>query len=86
MPLKLHIPQRGTFAVADLAEASAKYSDIRDASGEGASTFSFGKIYDGRKCVGHVSYNGRIWRDDPCARNLDWRNPAQPIYDNRSAA
>jgi hypothetical protein len=54
--LILRIGRRHRLEVTSLAEASRIYGELRDDSGEGASTFP-----DGR--VGHyrISYNGRVW-------------------------
>ena len=67
-----------TIPVTDFAEASRVYSDMRDASGLGASRFRDGKIVEGRKTIGRVSYNGRVWRPG------EWRQGEQPLYDNRA--
>lgn len=47
--------------VADFAEASVKYCALRDESGEGASTFPFGKLTLNGEVL-EVSYNGKVWR------------------------
>lgn len=48
--------------VTSFKEASHIYQDRRDDSGEGASTFDFGKVVgSGGKILAHVSYNGRVW-------------------------
>lgn len=61
--------------VDDFAEASRLYAAIRDARGEGASTFRQGIIrQDGRR-IGHVSYNGRVWI------GTTWRVGDKPAYD-----
>lgn len=54
----LKIGRRGTFQVADLEEASRVYQRVRDASGEGGSTFPNGSIDRGRW---YISYNGNVW-------------------------
>lgn len=41
---------------AQLAEASRIYCQLRDESGEGASTFP-----EGRAAIYRVSYNGKVW-------------------------
>ena len=58
-----------------LAEVSAAYCAMRDASGEGASTFPVGLVYRGHILVGQISYNGRIWAQG------GWVPGAEPIYD-----
>ena len=61
MRLTLTIPGRLTQDVADFAAASAAYSQARDLSGEGCSTFPFGTVDCHGIVVAEVSYNGRIW-------------------------
>lgn len=57
--MRLRIGKRLSVEVADLREASIVYQRERDASGEGASTFPFGRV--GKYTV---SYNGRVWLGD----------------------
>lgn len=71
--LTLKIGSRLTVKVADLTEASERYSEARDASGEGASTFREGRVFDGNKVVARISYNGRIWADK------EWSPGDRPI-------
>lgn len=56
----------GTFYRADGADAfqrlSEQYCDLRDRSGEGASTFPSVNIKKDRKIIAHISYNGRVWK------------------------
>lgn len=52
-----------------IEEASAAYSAMRDASGEGASTWPCGE-WNGK----HISYNGKVWE------NSNWQSGDQPIY------
>jgi hypothetical protein len=61
-----------------IAAASAAYCADRDASGEGASTWPTGLLTgpDGEQFF--VSYNGKVWADDPCRR--DWRPGASPVF------
>lgn len=68
MTLTLVIGRRSSPKVADFAEASAVYRAACEASGEGASTFPEGAIFDGDDKLARVSYNGRVWfldRDKP---------------------
>lgn len=59
----LAIGRRHWVPVSSLAEASAIYQRLRDESGEGASTFPFGKVHDAGGGANYViSYNGRVWR------------------------
>lgn len=54
---------RGTGSLHKTLEAAQRqYVALRDASGEGASTFAFGTILDGNANVTYIiSYNGRVW-------------------------
>jgi hypothetical protein len=68
MTMILTIPGRITrsFREGDFAGTSRTYSEARDASGEGASTFPVGIIRDRNdRPIARVSFNGRIWRLDP---------------------
>lgn len=59
--MKLKIGSK-RYAVESLKEASAFYSKTRDDSGEGASTFPTGIVFDNAgKFLARVSYNGRLW-------------------------
>lgn len=60
MTMTLKIGRRATLPVASYAEASNAYAAQRDASGEGFSTFPFGKLYKGKKQIGYVTYNGKV--------------------------
>lgn len=57
----LTIGRRLKTPVNSFEEASKVYSDYRDESGEGASTFQKGSIKLGSKLVAEISYNGRVW-------------------------
>ena len=48
---------------ASLQELSKKWCDMRDASGEGASTIGSGGnvLNDSGKRIATISYNGRVW-------------------------
>jgi hypothetical protein len=61
--------------VSDFAEASAIYSQLRDESDEGASTWPTGLINNYGMNVAHISYNGRVWEPGP------WEPGDKPIYD-----
>lgn len=70
---------RGTIHTADdLAGLSILYSTLRDASGEGFSTWEDGEMPDG----GHISYNGRVWGADGSLRF----DPASPSATDPDAA
>lgn len=76
--LTLIIPRRPKMTASDFADASAKYSVVRDASGEGGSTFRDGIIKQDGKIVARISYNGRVW---PVG---EWSPGMTPLYDNRA--
>ena len=53
--------------VADFAEASRIYAELRDRSGLGVSKLPRARLYQGGVQVAEVSYNGRVWdRADRC--------------------
>jgi hypothetical protein len=54
-----------------LKELSEKYCQLRDDSGEGASTFPFPPVYSDKTQIGHISYNGRVWDNED---NLIYEN------------
>ena len=58
---------RTLLEVADYAEASRIYSDLRDRSGLGASKLPRARLYRGSVQVAEVSYNGRVWEGERCA-------------------
>lgn len=68
----------GTSRHPSIAAASAAYCADRDASGEGGSTWRQGTLTgpDGETLF--VSYNGRVWTNDPCRR--DWRPGDVPVF------
>lgn len=57
--MQLRIGNRFTLEVSDLTQAAQVYKDLRDASGEGASTWPGGRIDNLT-----ISYNGRVWCGD----------------------
>ena len=60
--LTLHIPGRlEPQPVTDLAHASRLYSQLREDSREGYSTFRSGYVSRNGEQFATVSYNGRIW-------------------------
>ncbi|MGH8159278.1 MAG: hypothetical protein ACREPQ_14250 [Rhodanobacter sp.] len=64
-------------AVCDLYDASSHYQILRDDSGEGASTFPEGMVYNGDVWVARISYNGRVWAPKPWAKgDLPLMEPA----------
>jgi hypothetical protein len=63
--MTLKIGRRLTLNVASLADASVAYSEARDASGEGASTFPEGRVSCNATQVARISYNGRVWPPGP---------------------
>lgn len=58
--------------VRSIAEASAIYARMRDASGEGGSTFPPGAIFIEGIETHRISYNARVWR---------WHGPRGDEYD-----
>lgn len=64
------------FDVASLEEASSKYCELRDASGEGASTWPTGTVTKKDGTQLYISYNGKIWEGDP----NKWRPGLEPVY------
>ena len=80
MTMTLKIGRRYSGPVASFKQASEIYDKMRDDSGEGASTFPWGKILDDRgNVIADVSYNARVWA--PGANLGD-----APIYDSRAQA
>lgn len=55
--------------VASFAAASAAYSQVRDLSGEGVSTFPTGRLHSPNAAY-RVSYNGKVWLGDEHASDL----------------
>ena len=54
------------FPVDNMEQASRLVSAVRDRSGAGASEMGAEfPIYEDGVVVGHVSYNGRVWKGDP---------------------
>jgi hypothetical protein len=79
--LRLHIGKRSPIPVGSLAEASERYSAVREALGFGASRLPEGRVCDDAdKLVARVSYNGRVWPPAP------WVPDMTPLYDNRVPA
>jgi hypothetical protein len=44
-------------------DAHVLYEKRRDESGEGASTFDCGRLFEGNVYLGRFSYNGRFWNE-----------------------
>lgn len=63
-----------TYAAESLADLSLQYGRVRDASGEGCSTFPTPAVRMGSAYLGALSYNGRIWNENGL------------MYDNRDAS
>lgn len=74
--MTLKIGKRMQAEVATFAEASRIYSQARNESGEGASTFPVGRLTGGY----YVSYNGRVWKGNPRGA-MDLNNL---VFDNRT--
>ena len=60
MSLQLKIGNK-SFTISSFSDASSVYSRMRDKSGQGASSFPKGELFQNGKRVGYISYNGRIW-------------------------
>jgi len=74
----LKIGERYTLEVKDFAEASRIYCELRDKSGEGASTWPDGELSTGH----YISYNGKVWAQP---RNELWEaieagRDIKPVY------
>jgi hypothetical protein len=67
-----------THTASDLAGLSILFCVLRDASGEGFSTWEDGEMPDGS----HISYNGRVWGADGSLRF----DPANPSANDPDAA
>jgi hypothetical protein len=63
-----------TYRPSTFAEASAIYADLRDKSGEGASTFRDTTIMQGGAAVARISYNAKVW---PAK---EWASGDVPLY------
>lgn len=76
-PYLLIIPDRLSppEPVASFEEASRRYSELRDESDEGASTWPGGAINDYGMNVARISYNGRVWHPGP------WKSGDVPLFD-----
>lgn len=77
MALTLHIGRKA-IPVQSFADASSVYGNERDAYEFGASQFPNGTITDGSTVVAYVSYNGKVWKDRPSAR--DWMPGTTPLF------
>lgn len=76
MTYRLKVKGR-TYSCETLKDCSKIFCAMRDQSGEGASTFPDGRIFENGKRIARVSYNGRVWAGAKYDAN------ATPIYDNR---
>jgi hypothetical protein len=72
--------RRVAYGADTLAELSAIYCRVRDASGEGASTFPMPSVKQGDKVIGRIAYNGRIFKKPD--RETDGENLVL-LFDNR---
>jgi len=56
------ILKKKTYQVSTIEEASKIFCDLRDKSGQGASKWPNGEIFDDNGNQTHyISYNGRVW-------------------------
>lgn len=58
------------------AEASQLFIAMRDQLGEGDSGTPVCLLLAGKKVVGHIGYNGKVWAGAP----RDWRAGAEPLF------
>ena len=65
-----------TYEAATLADASVKFSTLRDKSGRGASTMPTPELFRDGVLFGHFSYNGRVW-DRP---SREWTPSSVPLF------
>lgn len=63
----------------NVADASRNYIEKREASGLGAAKFPLGSWNEF-----YISYNGKVWRDDPSA--INWVSAKPPVYEPRTTA
>jgi hypothetical protein len=82
LPTSLWITVRKRrYPVASLEDASQKFSQVRDASGKGASETPTPLIVDDAgKVVGYIAYNGRVFPGRP----QDWKSGVKPLYEPTS--
>jgi hypothetical protein len=66
-----------TVEIADFAEASKVFCERREESGLGFRDFVDGFVYEGKKKVARISYNGRVWPPGP------YKEGQVPLWDNR---
>lgn len=72
---------RRNYPVSSFEDASAKFCEVRDRSGAGASTMPQCTIVDSNGTeIARISYNGRVW--PPC----EWTDDLVPLYDNCAKA
>lgn len=70
----LKIPGRGVYEATSIAAASALYSELREASQEGNSTFHSGVFTIAGEDY-RISYNGKVW-----AGTQPWKSMDVPVY------
>lgn len=63
------VAQEGLAEVWDLEDASKVYCQVRDESGEGASTFPDGLVFGSNSLAYTISYNGKVWLRDEVVYN-----------------
>jgi hypothetical protein len=75
-PFKYQATIRNVVYGADsLKLLSEIYCRVRDASGEGCSTFRPVNVREAGKLIGHISYNGRVW-DQP----VSWGREGEGLW------
>lgn len=79
LPFSLKIGRRKAIPVRDLVDASVCYQLERERSGEGASTFPHGFVFNGETLLAEVSYNGRVWAPGTGGKN--WKPGNVPMLE-----
>lgn len=79
--LALVIGKRKAIPVRDYADASAAYDRVRLQSGQGASRLPGGVIMDGATPVAWISYNGKVWAENPVTHTYRKGETYTPLYD-----
>jgi len=86
-PFRYRITIRDVVYGADsLKLLSEIYCLVRDANGEGCSTFLPATVREHGRDVGYISYNGRIWDGRLWNGLCDFTDNSKLLFDNRRAA
>lgn len=79
--LTLVIGKDKPIRVRDIVDASNAYCRIRLESGLGGSEFPNGVIMEGGRPAAWISYNGKVWAEDPCTHSYGAGATHTPLYD-----